>query len=186
MRYLLEDPIIYNPGQTFLGKDCNIHIFLWFVVSLLKQCNLFGIFLQFSLPSPYTKLKLGKKNSGYTRPTLFVGWGRDWTCLNWKTPQKRKSVPRLVSMIVAKIWFILVFAFLVPNLQKLLPFSKRICRNETTINSSYLDVCFSRKADHLGVTPTSLGFNFSFLRPGIPTPFTWESTPARSTSGLTV
>ena len=61
MRCVLEDPIIYNPGQTFLRKDCNIHIFLSFVGSLLKQCNLLGIFLQFSLPPPYTKLKLGKK-----------------------------------------------------------------------------------------------------------------------------
>ena len=67
------------------------------------------------------------------------------------------------------------------NLRKLLPFSKRIFKNYTTINSSYLDVSF-RKADHLGVTPTPLGFNFSFLTPGIPTPFTWESTPGRPTS----
>ena len=42
--------------------------------SIVKLCILFEIFLQFSLPQPYTKLKLGK-NSGYTRPTLFVGWG---------------------------------------------------------------------------------------------------------------
>ena len=35
---------------------------------------LFKIFLQFFLPPPYTKLKLGK-NSGYTRPKLFVGRG---------------------------------------------------------------------------------------------------------------
>ena len=28
------------------------------------------------------------------------GEGRGWTCMNWKTPQKRKSVPRLLSMIV--------------------------------------------------------------------------------------
>ena len=28
------------------------------------------------------------------------GEGRGWTCVNWKTPQKRKSVPRLLSMIV--------------------------------------------------------------------------------------
>ena len=27
--------------------------------------------------------------------------GRSWTCVNWKTPQKRKSVPRLLSMTVA-------------------------------------------------------------------------------------
>ena len=47
--------------------------FLSFLGSLLKQCILFEIFLQFSLPPPYTKLKLGK-NSGYRRQTLFVGW----------------------------------------------------------------------------------------------------------------
>ena len=64
----------YNPGQKSLGQYCNIHFFLSFLASLLKQCILFEIFLQFSLPAPYTKLKLGK-NSGYTRPTLFVGWG---------------------------------------------------------------------------------------------------------------
>ena len=28
------------------------------------------------------------------------GEGRSWTCVNWKTPQKRESVPRLLSMIV--------------------------------------------------------------------------------------
>ena len=38
----------------------------------MQKCP--GIFLQFSLPPPFTKLKL-RKNSGYTRPTLFVGWG---------------------------------------------------------------------------------------------------------------
>ena len=46
--------------------------FLSYLGSLLKQCILFKIFLQFSLPPPYTKLKLGK-NYGYTRPKLFVG-----------------------------------------------------------------------------------------------------------------
>ena len=51
----------YNPGQKSLGQYCNIHIFLSFLGSLLKQCILFEIFLQFSLPPPYTKLKLGKK-----------------------------------------------------------------------------------------------------------------------------
>ena len=40
--------------------------------SLVKQFILFEIFSQFSLPPPFAKLKLGK-NSGYTRPTLFVG-----------------------------------------------------------------------------------------------------------------
>ena len=66
----------YNPGQKSLGQYCNIHIFLSFLGSLLKQCILFEIFLQFSLPPLYTKLKLGK-NSGYTRPALFMGWGEE-------------------------------------------------------------------------------------------------------------
>ena len=30
----------------------------------------------------------------------LCGVGRSWTCVNWKTPQKRESVPRLLSMIV--------------------------------------------------------------------------------------
>ena len=62
-------------GQKSLGQQYNIHIFLFFSVilgSLLKQCILFEIFLQFSLPPPHTMLKVGE-NSGYTRPTLFVG-----------------------------------------------------------------------------------------------------------------
>ena len=44
-----------------LGEYCNIPIFLSFLGSLLKQCILFGIVLQFSFPPPYTKLK-GKKS----------------------------------------------------------------------------------------------------------------------------
>ena len=63
----------YNPGQKSLGQYRNMHIFLSFLGFLLKQCIIFEIFLYFSLPPPYTKLKLGN-NSGYTRPTLFVGW----------------------------------------------------------------------------------------------------------------
>ena len=40
----------------------------------LKTVHPFRNFLAVLPPPPYTKLKLGK-NSGYTRPTLFVGWG---------------------------------------------------------------------------------------------------------------
>ena len=52
--------------QKFLDKSpwdshCNIHMFLSFLVSLLKRCILFENFSQFSLPSPYTKSKLEKK-----------------------------------------------------------------------------------------------------------------------------
>ena len=42
----------YNPGQKSSGQYCDIHIFLSFVGSLLKQCILFEIFLQFSPPPP--------------------------------------------------------------------------------------------------------------------------------------
>ena len=61
-----------NPEQKSLGQYYNTHIFLSFLGSLSKQCILFEIFSQFSFPPPNTNLKLGK-NSGYTRPTLFVG-----------------------------------------------------------------------------------------------------------------
>ena len=53
--------ILDNHGQKSLGQYCIIHIFLSFLGSLIKQCTPFEIFLQFSLPQPYTKLKLGKK-----------------------------------------------------------------------------------------------------------------------------
>ena len=87
----------YNPGQKSLGQYCNIHIFLSFLGSLLKQCILF---LQFSLPPPYIKLKLGK-NSGYMRPTLFVGWGEQLDLCELENASEMQSVARLLSMIVA-------------------------------------------------------------------------------------
>ena len=92
----------YNPEQKSLGQYCNIHIFLSFLGSLLKQCIVFEIFLQFSLPPPYKKLKLGKILETRVQQCLW-GEGRGWTCVNWKTPQKLKRVPRLLSMIVVPI-----------------------------------------------------------------------------------
>ena len=68
-------PVDLQSRTKVLGTALQyIHIFLSFLSSLLKQCTLFKIFLQFSLFAPYTKLKLWK-NSGYMHPTLFVGWG---------------------------------------------------------------------------------------------------------------
>ena len=77
-------------------------IFNIFLGSLLKQCIFFEIFLQFSLTPPYTKLKLGKILETRVQQCLW-GEGRGWTCVNWKTPQKLKRVPRLLSMIVVPI-----------------------------------------------------------------------------------
>ena len=89
----------YNPGQTFLGQCCNIHSFLSFLGSLLKQCILFEIFLQFSLPHPIQNWNSEKILDTRVQHCLW-GKGRGWACVNWKTPRKRKSVPRLLSMIV--------------------------------------------------------------------------------------
>ena len=58
----------------------------------------FEICLQFSLPPPYTKLKLGKF---WIQASNIVCEVSGSTCVNWKTPQKCKSVPRLLFMIVA-------------------------------------------------------------------------------------
>ena len=68
-----------------------IIISLSFLGSLFEQYILFEIFLQLHLPPPYTKLKLGK-NSGYTRPTLFVGWGEGLDlCELENAPEMQKS-----------------------------------------------------------------------------------------------
>ena len=61
----------YNPGQKSFGQYCKIHIFLSFLGSLLKQCIIFEMFLQFSLPP--TLYKVETRKTGYTRPTLYVG-----------------------------------------------------------------------------------------------------------------
>ena len=89
----------YNPGQTFLGQYCNIHSFLSFLGSRFKQCILFEIFLQFSLPHPMQSWNSEKNLNTRVQHCLW-GKGRGWACVNWKTPRKRKSVPRLLSMIV--------------------------------------------------------------------------------------
>ena len=51
-------------------------------------------------PSPYTKLQLEKKILETWVQRCLWGEGRGRVCVNWKTPQKFKSIPRLLSMIV--------------------------------------------------------------------------------------
>ena len=65
----------------------------------LKTMHPLRNFLAVLPPRPYTKFKLGK-NSGSRVQHCLWGERRGWTCVNWKTTQKRKSVPRLLSMIV--------------------------------------------------------------------------------------
>ena len=65
-----------------------------FLGSLLKRCILFENVLQFSLPPPYTKLKLEKILDTRVQYCLR-GEGSGWTWVSWQTPQKCKNVPRL-------------------------------------------------------------------------------------------
>ena len=67
----------------------------------LKTVQRFRNFLQLSFPPPYTKLKLGK-NSGCTRPTLFVRWGEGLDLCELENAHKCENVPRLLFMIVWK------------------------------------------------------------------------------------
>ena len=67
--------------------------FLSFLCSLLEKCILFKIFLQFSLPPPYTKLKLGK-NSGYMHPTLYVGWGEGLDLCELENAPETQKCPK--------------------------------------------------------------------------------------------
>ena len=78
----------FNPGQICLGQYCNIHIFLSFLGSLLKQCHPFQNLLAV-LPPPHpiqSRKSVKIQDSRYTRPT----WVREgWACVNWKTSQRK-------------------------------------------------------------------------------------------------
>ena len=89
-----------NPGQSPWNSTAIFIFFLLFLSSLIKQCSVFEIFLAV-LPSPTLyKVKTRKKILDRRIQHCLCGEGRGWTCVNWKTPQKCKSVPRLLSMIV--------------------------------------------------------------------------------------
>ena len=72
--------------------------------SLMKQCFLFEIFLHFSPlpPAPFNPVQSwdSEKILDARVQHLWWGEGRGWACVNWKTPQKCKSVPRPLSMSV--------------------------------------------------------------------------------------
>ena len=65
------------------------------VISLfpLKTVHPFRNFLAVLPPPPYTKLKLGK-NSGYTRPTLFVGWGEGLDLCELENAPETQKCPK--------------------------------------------------------------------------------------------
>ena len=92
--------LVLQSWTKVLGTVLQYSDFSVISLSLLKQCILFEIFLQFSLPHPIQSWNSEKILDTRVQHCLW-GEGRGWTCVNWKTPQKRKSVPRLLSMIVA-------------------------------------------------------------------------------------
>ena len=64
-----------------------------------RLCILFEIVLQFSLPTLF-KVETWKKFWIYVSNFVCGLRGGFGSCVNWKTPQKCKSVPRLLSMIL--------------------------------------------------------------------------------------
>ena len=65
-----------------------------------KRVHAFRNFLVVLPPPPYTKFKLGKKTLETSVQRCSWDERRGRVCVNWKTPQKFKSTPRRLSMIV--------------------------------------------------------------------------------------
>ena len=84
-----------HPNTTIMDKSPwdNTAIFIFFCQFSWcphKIVTLFEIFLQFSFPPPYTKLKLEKKTLDTCIQHCLWGDRRGWTCVNWKMTQKCK------------------------------------------------------------------------------------------------
>ena len=73
-------------------------IFIFFCHFSGPSQILFEIFLQFSLPLPTQSWNSEKKSLDTCVQHCLWGDGRDWTCVNWRTPQKCKSAPKLAEM----------------------------------------------------------------------------------------
>ena len=90
--------------QTILDKSPwdSTAIFIFFCYFSVPSLNS-AAFSKFSCssPSPHPIQSWNsEKNSGYTRPTLFVGWGEGLDLCELENAQKYKSVPKLLSMNV--------------------------------------------------------------------------------------
>ena len=65
-----------------------------------KTVHLFRNFLAVLSPPTLYKVETWEKILDTLVQHFLLGEGRGWTCVNWKIPQKCRSVPRLLSMIV--------------------------------------------------------------------------------------
>ena len=87
--------IIYSHGRAM-----QYSFFFVILGSLKKQCILFEINLSCSSPSPHPIQSWNSEKILDTRVQHCLwGEGRGWSCENWKTPQQRKSVPRLLPWL---------------------------------------------------------------------------------------
>ena len=94
----------YNPGQNSLGSNA-IFIFLSFLWSLIKKVRPFWNFLAVLPPPSLCKVETRKKILDTHVQDLFWGEGRAWICVNRKTPQKCRSVLRLLSsFVLVSLW----------------------------------------------------------------------------------
>ena len=84
---------IYNPGQNSLGQYCNIHIFSVISLFPLRTAHSFRNFLPVLPPPTLYKVET-RKNSGYTRPTLFVGWGEGLDLCELENAPEMQKCPK--------------------------------------------------------------------------------------------
>ena len=115
MKYNLQSQYQTEESPTILDKrswdSTATSIFFCHFSIPLKTVHLFQNFVAVlpplpppPPPPPYTKLKLRKNLETLVQHCLW-GEKRSWTFVNWKTPQKSKSFPRLLSMMVdTTVW----------------------------------------------------------------------------------
>ena len=97
--------LFLQPWTNVLGTVLQYSYFSIISRFPLKIVHPFRKFLAV-LPSPTLYQVKTRKNILDTRVQHCLwGEGRGWTCVSWKTPQKRKSVPALLPMIVGSLQF---------------------------------------------------------------------------------
>ena len=145
-----------------MGKYCNTHIFLSFWVPSLNSAeNPFRNFAAVLTPSTLYKVETRKKILDTRVQHCLWGEGRFWTGVNRKTPQKRKSVSRLLSMIVGTRIF---------HWTKIRPF---LCERRRRLATSFWHISLPSLHDHNVKFPyatfnggrkhTENNFSFSFF-----------------------
>ena len=90
------------PGQKSLGQSLQYSYVSVISRFPLKTVHPFRKFLAVLPPLTLYKVETRKKILDIRVQHCLWGGGGGRTCVDWKTPQKSKSVPRLLSMIVGR------------------------------------------------------------------------------------